>query len=102
MVDLVFSRDDCMVNPAVFANANGTLSKARVGIQNGISLNGRMPTQSDRNRITITHVPTGISVTEDRFIMHRNKELAFRELERLVKIRIEEIKAAIAANENNG
>ena len=50
-------------------------------------------------RVVVTHVPTGISVAEDRFMAFRNKELALLELEKLVNNWIERQQKSQEAND---
>ena len=76
-----FSIKDCdfilPVNPR-------TGKSYRVGASNG----EHSPTPdgaSSSRSVTVTHIPTGLSVTRDDFLAYRNKELAVRELESLVK-----------------
>lgn len=92
--EFVFRREDCIVifPQAEYAGKHLSSRAPRVGMANA-SKNGTIMTKEDENRVTIIHPQTDISVTEDRFIAYRNKELAFQRLEVLVNRKIEELLA---------
>ena len=83
---LVFDRADCAVSGALVDQVNGAKKRPRWGSQAGNVVNGVIgPKVLDQLRaVTVTHVPTGISVTEDRHQPYRNKEIALIKLEGLV------------------
>lgn len=43
------------------------------------------------NRVTVTHVPTKLSVTVDKFLPHRNRAIAIELLKRRVEERIAQV-----------
>lgn len=47
--------------------------------------------ESIMNRVTATHLPTGLSVTVDKFLPYRNRAIAVELLKRQVEERIAEV-----------
>lgn len=92
--ELKFSRDDCVVvRPQIDRGSEGKTSRARYGQLNGsASIDGRIATPEELNKVTVIHGGTNLSFTESRFMPHRNKELAFQGLEKLVNLRLEEMR----------
>ncbi len=76
----IFSIDDCQINVPVNPRTGRSY---RTGPSNGEHAPTVDASRSARS-VTVTHIPTGISVTKDQFLAYRNKELALRELEGLV------------------
>ena len=76
----VFSIDDCQINVPVNPRTGRSY---RIGPSNGEHAPTVDGSRSARS-VTVTHIPTGLSVTKDQFLAYRNKELAIRELEGLV------------------
>jgi protein subunit release factor A len=79
--DWSFSISDCDISLPINPR---TGQSYRVGATNGQHDPTPDGAASSRS-VTVTHVPTGISVTRDDFLPFRNKELALNELESLVK-----------------
>lgn len=69
-----------ILGPTINRQGSGIPMQPRVGVFNGKGLSS-----PHLYRVTVRHIPTGLSVTEDRFPMvHRNKEKALKQLEKLV------------------
>lgn len=73
MSEFNFDEADCRIDFAGKADADGVFKPYKWGITNGQYDQG----QADEiNRVTVTHLPTGISSTVSKFHLKRNKEIA--------------------------
>ena len=84
--DWEFSLNDCEIVAPINPR---TGQSYRFGAANGeFGLEGAPGHESDgaraSRRVSVRHVPTGITVVKDDFLPYRNKELALAELKRLV------------------
>jgi len=81
--NLKFDLDDCIILMPYDAGAPGGPRPWRHYDIQRDELSGR----TDTKRVTVTHGPTGISYTEDRFLPYRNKQIAIA----MVKAAVEEL-----------
>ena len=83
--DLRFDRKDCTFSSATVDDIGSNRSRPpRVGGGTaGMIVNGKFDPDAAR-MVTVTHVPTGLSASVQKYHPARNKELAFQEVERLV------------------
>ena len=99
--ELVFNKKDCVVKTPRVDGSDGLTRTPKWGVQAGNSINGVMGAaiEDDLKLITVTHVPTGITVSEHRFHPKRNKDLCYQRLETLVNIRIKEMQEYVRQQE---
>ena len=81
--ELVFREEDCVVSGTKVQRSTGGESFPRWGSQNG-NVDQYNVLGGNLNAVTVMHVPTGITITIDRFTPKRNKELAMIEMKKLV------------------
>ena len=89
----VFQKEHCIVTgPQVDRVSLAGKGTPRWGSQAGNVIGGLMgpAIQPKLNEVTVTHVPTGLSVTESKHMAFRNKDIAFIKLEAMVNAWIEE------------
>lgn len=102
LLDLKFSADDCQVSGERHTGKKNSPRPLLFGVSNGeIPMDGPDfdvddPLKAAR-RITVRHVPTGLQVSVDKFFPKRNREVAFKLLQRDVE---KWIKDAIAKFES--
>ena len=84
--DWGFSIKDCEITSPVNPRTGKSF---RFGASNGEhGLEGTPGREPDAGRasrrVVVTHVPTGITVVKDDYLPYRNKEIALKEVEKLV------------------
>ncbi len=88
MDELVFSEEDCLVEMP--ENQADRTKPLRFGAMNG-QANLSDPAWEDKlTRVTVTHIPTGLSTFEGRFAPYRNKVIALARMKIAVEAFIAE------------
>lgn len=76
-----FLKADCQVSLPTRADGSPLL----IGVPTAnVNAGGKFMTLEETNSVLVTHIPTGISVVEDKFSQARNLQLAYIKLEALV------------------
>jgi hypothetical protein len=90
--NLKFDPEDCVIEVAQHPEKKRPV---QFGISNGEIDYSQHPgedMESIMNRVTVTHVPTRITATVNKFLVHRNKVIAMELVKRQVEEYIEKVK----------